>query len=435
MLSVVDTEASGEQGGSSRALVKRRAGLFGTGEGSGNVVLPRRLHPRRLAGSSGPSSFIPPQSPVINIADDTSQGGDVGMDQGRGARIGTHPVVENVTGEGSGESNPSLPVEPQPPRPDFSGFSRRGSAAVLGPPPSGSGEAGHVASTGVFVSGWSLSESARLSNYQIALEFTQHAFPPGTRSEMRSYSPPDLVGSLRYVAAQSACFFGESANRLEQMLAANADRLSLQQELDVARAEVVKHEDLLRDLRSQVASLQVVGKEAAQLKERLSVLGREKAELQDALAGVKSDNEGLHIQLESAERDAAERDRVAQAKTQALEEVEANLSWLLTNGVVGVVDLVLESRDFGMGVHRLKEVCMAAGQAQGYSRTIKDMKAGKEIAPEEEEPPIDIGLEVDEAVDAFMNVDYATSFKLGELGVPDLKALLDPSNVAGPSHS
>ncbi|KAI3778064.1 hypothetical protein L2E82_07060 [Cichorium intybus] len=198
------------------------------------------------------------------------------------------------------------------------------------------------------------------------------------------------------------------------MLAANADRLSLQQELDVARAEIVKHEDLLRDLRSQVASLQVVGKEAAQLKERLSVLGREKTELQDALAG---------------------RDRVAQAKTQALEEAEADLSWLLTTGVVGVVDLVLKSRDFGMGVHRLKEVCMAAGQAQGYSRAIKDMKAGKEIAPEEEEPALDLSLEVDEAVDAFMNVDYATSFKLGELGVPDLKALLDPSNVAGPSHS
>ncbi|KAI3709302.1 hypothetical protein L2E82_39062 [Cichorium intybus] len=278
----------------------------------------------------------------------------MGMDQGGGARIGTHPVVEDVVGE-----------------------------AALEPPPSGSMEGGHVASTRVFVLGWSLSEGARLSNYQTALEFTQHAFPPGTRLEMGSYSPADLVGSLRYAAAQSACFFGESANRLEQMLAANADRPSLQQELDAARAEVVKHEDLLKDLRSQVASLQAVGEEAARLREQLSVLGQEKVELQDVLA---------------------ERDRVAQAKTQALEEVEADLSWLLTNGVVGVVDLVIESRDFGIGVHRLKEVCMAAGQAQ------------------------------DEAVDAFMNVDYATAFKLGELGVPDLKALLDPGHVAGPSQ-
>ncbi|KAI3522298.1 hypothetical protein L1887_11828 [Cichorium endivia] len=252
---------------------------------------------------------------------------------------------------------------------------------------------------------------------------------------MGSYSPADLVGSLRYAAAQSACFFGESANRLEQMLAASAGRPSLQEKLDVARVEVVKHEDLVKDLQSQVASLRVVEREGVQLRGQLSVLEREKAELQDALARVKSENEGLHIQLESAKRDAVERDRVAQAKTQALEEAEADLSWLLTYGVVGVVDLVMESRDFGMGVHRLKEVCMAAGQAQGYSRAVKDMKAGKEIAAEEEEPPPNLGLEVDEAVDAFVNVDYATAFKLGELGVPDLKALLDPSNVAGPSHS
>ncbi|KAI3751906.1 hypothetical protein L2E82_22999 [Cichorium intybus] len=63
---VVDTEVS-ERGGSSGVLVKRRAGLFAIGEGSGNVVLPRRLRPRRLAGSGGGSGFVPPQSPVINI--------------------------------------------------------------------------------------------------------------------------------------------------------------------------------------------------------------------------------------------------------------------------------------------------------------------------------------------------------------------------------
>ncbi|KAI3709301.1 hypothetical protein L2E82_39061 [Cichorium intybus] len=57
---VVDTDVSDEQGGSSMALVKRRAGLFAVGEGSGNVVLPRRLRPRRLAGSGGASGFIPP---------------------------------------------------------------------------------------------------------------------------------------------------------------------------------------------------------------------------------------------------------------------------------------------------------------------------------------------------------------------------------------
>ncbi|KAI3680328.1 hypothetical protein L2E82_50429 [Cichorium intybus] len=219
------------------------------------------------------------------------------------------------------------------------------------------------------------------------------------------------------------------------MLAVNVDRSSLQQELDAARAELVKREGLLGDFQSQVASLQVVREEVIQLREQTSLLAREKTELEGALLAVKSENEGLHIQLESAERDAAERDRVAQAKTQALEEAEADLSWLLTNGIVGVVDLVMESRDFGMGVHCLREVCVAAGQAQGYARAIKDMKAGKEIAAEEEEPPLDIGLEVDEAVDAFINVDYATAFKLGELGVPDLKALLDPSGVAGPSRS
>ncbi|KAI3691318.1 hypothetical protein L2E82_49640 [Cichorium intybus] len=414
-----------EAGPSFEGIGEETCGIALTpGDISANVVLPRRLRPRRLAGSSGTSGFVPAQSPVINIADDASQGKDMETDQGGGARIGTHPVVENVAEEGSGESNPSLPVGPPPPPLDFRGFSRRGGTTALGPPPTGSGEAGHVASAGVFILRWSLTQGARLSSYQIALEFTQHA----------CHSPADLVGSLRYAAAQSACFFGESANRLEQLLAANADRPSLQQELEVARAEIVKHQDSLRDLRSQVTLLQAAEKESAQLKEKLSVLGREKAELQNALAGMKSENEGLHIQLESAKRDAAEHDRVAQAKTQALEEAEADLSWLLTDGVVGVIDLVMECRDFGMGVHRLKEVCVAVGQAQGYSRAIKDVKMGKEIETEEEEPPLDLGLEVDDVVDAFMNVDYATAFKLGELGVPDLKALLDPSNVAGSSH-
>ncbi|KAI3523813.1 hypothetical protein L1887_02238 [Cichorium endivia] len=178
---VGDAGASGEHGSSSRALVKRRAALFVAGDSSANVVLPRRLRPRRLAGGSGASGFVPAQSPVINIADDTSQGEDMETDQRGGARIGTYHVVENVTEEGSGES---------------------------------SGEASHVASAGVFVPGWSLTEGARLSTYQTAMEFTQHAFPPSTRSEMGIYSPADLVGSLRYAVAQSACFFSESANRL-----------------------------------------------------------------------------------------------------------------------------------------------------------------------------------------------------------------------------
>lgn len=43
------------------------------------------------------------------------------------------------------------------------------------------------------------------------------------------------------------------------------------------------------------------------------------------------------------------------------ENVEADFSWLLKKGIVRVVDKLIESSKFTLGIKRMKDVCMIVG--------------------------------------------------------------------------
>lgn len=60
-----------------------------------------------------------------------------------------------------------------------------------------------------------------------------------------------------------------------------------------------------------------------------------------------------------------EHDWVVAEMTAAFDEAREDHQWLLTRGVVGEVDKVLDSKEFGLGVNLFQDGCLNTAHEEG----------------------------------------------------------------------
>ncbi|KAI3508700.1 hypothetical protein L1887_23712 [Cichorium endivia] len=89
----------------------------------------------------------------------------------------------------------------------------------------------------------------------------------------------------------------------------------------------------------------------------------------------REETEGLSIQLKCAETDVSERDMVVIMKSAAL-EVWSKVFNIIKESLVGVVDKVLECREFRYGVIKLKDACLTAREAADWGHAKEDHRLG-----------------------------------------------------------
>lgn len=106
--------------------------------------------------------------------------------------------------------------------------------------------------------------------------------------------------------------------------------------------------------------------------ERYDLLAGEKASLEDKVVGFDKSVEPFSQYIEVLVEEKMEfEDQVDHANRKLGEEmarrksVEDDLGWLLQRAIIRVVDKVVESSEFAMGVKRMKMVWMAVGVENG----------------------------------------------------------------------
>lgn len=108
--------------------------------------------------------------------------------------------------------------------------------------------------------------------------------------------------------------------------------------------------------------------------------------------------------------------------------VEDDPGWLLHKGVICVVDKVVESSKFAMGVKPKKMVCMAAGVENGKQEVQVQVVTGK-FVPGEAVSTMEHTQAMHATVKVFMEIDFSSYLHLGELNMACLHQLCDNSDV------
>ncbi|KAI3508789.1 hypothetical protein L1887_23804 [Cichorium endivia] len=96
------------------------------------------------------------------------------------------------------------------------------------------------------------------------------------------------------------------------------------------------------------------------------------------------ETEDLSIQLKCAKMDASEKDMVSITKSTTLEGIEQDLN-IINESFIGVVDKVLECREFSCGVNKLRDACLIDAEAADQGHVKKDLRDGKSLEEDEEE--------------------------------------------------
>ncbi|CAH1437045.1 unnamed protein product [Lactuca virosa] len=216
---------------------------------------------------------------------------------------------------------------------------------------------------GVLTVLWSLGDNVRIFVFFVAKEYIRHVFPPGIVEEMSSYPLADVIGPLRFLAAQSSCFLVEATRQLQEFV-------------------------------------KVTATEKANLEERVAYCEQENTYVKELAEKVRQENEGLVIQLECVERDVVEHDRLVVEKTVALEEARRDRQWLLIEGVVGVIDKVLDSLEFVSGVNRFQGACLD-GDCQEGRRAYREALMAGNVNMEDENFEVDFSDDMNRAIELF----------------------------------
>ncbi|CAH1416079.1 unnamed protein product [Lactuca virosa] len=188
----------------------------------------------------------------------------------------------------------------------------------------------------------------------------------------------------------------------------------------------------LFDCEKDVLQLGVVVTEKKMSEDNVMGLERNKLSLGAAIIQLKQENEGLSIQLEILERDLAENDRVVEEKSALLGGFDRDIQWVMKDGLVGIVDHVLESLEFGYGVNRFCEACVAIGKALGMKEAKKLVGGGFGLAVVTDDG-VDHEMVVEEALDAFASLDYMFVLGLEGLNVGKLKWIVQSRGGASSS--
>ncbi|CAH1432269.1 unnamed protein product [Lactuca virosa] len=216
-------------------------------------------------------------------------------------------------------------------------------------------------------------------------------------------------GYLEYTYAQAAYFFSTRARRVRRLKNINVGLGEREKILLGKLASVEKTETALDQLLGLLASKKVVVEEHV-------------IDLEKKVDELSQNNEALNIRIESLKRELVDKEKQIIGLKEANVRLEEDLRCLLKEGVVGVVDKVIELHEFLHGIGRIKNNCWCAGEESGPDGVRKEIVVGTfDAGPARSSSSHNGGMAED--IDAFLSCDYATLLKLGELDLEGLKRL------------
>ncbi|CAI9303904.1 unnamed protein product [Lactuca saligna] len=135
-----------------------------------------------------------------------------------------------------------------------------------------------------------------------------------------------------------------------------------------------------RGLQQHVVSLESSMESSRQ---QLELLTDKKMTLEECCAHVDAklddtfqQNEALSIQVESLEKELLDKEKLRLDREAELSRLRNDLGWLVRDGIVRIVDKVIELPYFLQGVGRIKNICFAIGDEYGKEMLRKAVFVG-----------------------------------------------------------
>ncbi|CAI9289979.1 unnamed protein product [Lactuca saligna] len=176
----------------------------------------------------------------------------------------------------------------------------------------------------------------------------------------------------------------------------------------------------LRQSSSSYVELVLIRAKRDELRARLLELEGEKHafdDLYDLFAWEKASLEEYFLETERVNR----------------ENVEADLSWLRKKGIVHVVDMLIESSKFTLGIKQMKATCMEVGVESG-KQIIREQVASGKFTPGEMSTLLEYTQAMHVEVKYFLEIDFASYLHFGELDMDGLLLLCSDPDIEGECH-
>ncbi|CAH1417950.1 unnamed protein product [Lactuca virosa] len=145
-------------------------------------------------------------------------------------------------------------------------------------------------------------------------------------------------------------------------------------------------------------------------------------------------NEALSIRVESLERELLDKEKLLLDRKAELSQLGGNLDWLVKDGIVRIVDKVIELPNFLQGVGQINNMCFDAGEELGRELLRKEIVV-RTFDPNVSSSTSSHTGEIVDAIDSFFTCDYASLMNLGSLDVSGLLRLCVDDDNGGASPS
>lgn len=99
--------------------------------------------------------------------------------------------------------------------------------------------------------------------------------------------------------------------------------------------------------------------------------------------------------------------------------LEMDMSWLLQNCIVRVVNRLIKSIEFSFGVRQMKAVCVAA-DVEGDKHVVREHVVTGKFNPEEPSVFLEQTQAINDYVKDFMETEFVSYRRLGEMDLAGL---------------
>lgn len=220
---------------------------------------------------------------------------------------------------------------------------------------------------------------------------------------MEAMGSPPLSHNMSYDVVQAMFFLVAGARRIELLGEIEAAHVGCGSRVTELGHRVSKLGDYLQCSKQKY---QLLFSEKSAMEEVSSAL---EAKV-DSLTQI---NEGLMIQVESLERDVADRDRLITALQVSANATQRDLDWLLQAGLVRVVDMLIEHPDFTSVVSLICHSAFVV-RAESVRSTLASVGPENLVISTPSFGPV---VSVNEAFLSFVNMDNTSLLGLGDLDI------------------
>lgn len=174
---------------------------------------------------------------------------------------------------------------------------------------------------------------------------------------------------------------------------------------------------------NDVLFLKIVVVEKKLLEYCVSSLLQNRLALRATVVQLKRKNEGLSIQLKTLEKDLLEKEKIMEEQSAVVGDLGDDMQLLMKEGLIGVVDHILESTEFGYEVNKFQDACVVAGKALEIQQAKEFVCVGSQLEGVVDND-VDHEATVEEALEAFASLDYTFFLELHRLDVKKLKQMV-----------